>query len=173
MYNNCLKQNNNVKGGRENIPAAQMMPQFFMPPQANGYLPAPPAGGMPPYQAAPRTSLADSIDPAELKRQAEELSRIHPEFQLEKEIENPEFCKYILENKLSVEEAYILIHRSEILGKAKQEALEDFYSKRNRIPENGTGKTAGASVKMNPNDMRDEDIAAIIERVQKGEKISF
>ena len=195
MYNNYLKQNNNMPGGMGIPQMPQQIPQLpqqMARPQMQGAYPmqqtmpqmaSMPMGQLPQMQAMqqmpaqpvqmPTQPQGAEINPAELRRQAEEFSRKYPEFNLEKEIENPQFCKYILENKLTIEEAYMLAHREELMGKAKAEALEDFRAKRDRIPENGTGRTAGAVVKMNPKDMRDEDIAAIIERVRKGEKITF
>ena len=203
MYNNYQKQNQNSRGGFQmpqmqqmaQIPQIPMMPQAYTPmprmqggystpqnipqgmsaiqAQGGSFLPTQLGQTFQPILAPAAQAQGLSIDPATLRQQAEEFSRKNPEFQLEKEIENPQFCKYILENKLTIEEAYTLTHREELMGKAKAAALEDFRAKRDRISENGTGRTAGAAVKMNPKDMDDKDIAAIIERVRRGEKISF
>lgn len=108
----------------------------------------------------------------ELEKQHLEFIKKNPEFDIKAEMENPVFKNYVLGAGLSIEDAYILTHKEEILG-----ALEKKTSKRtamsDRIAENGAGKNSPASVKKNPKDMSDKEIDAIIERVNRGEKISF
>ncbi len=108
----------------------------------------------------------------ELEKQHLEFMKKNPEFDMKAEMENPVFKNYVLGSGLSIEDAYILTHKEEILGAlakktAKRTAMSD------RIAENGAGKNSPASVKKNPKDMSDKEIDAIIERVNRGEKISF
>ncbi len=108
----------------------------------------------------------------EIEKQHLEFLKKNPEFDMRAEMENLDFKNYVLNVGLSVEDAYILTHKEEILGAlanktAKRSAMSD------RIAENGAGKNSPASVKKSPKDMSDKEIDAIIERVSRGEKISF
>lgn len=109
----------------------------------------------------------------ELDNQCREFMRKRPDFNLEAEMQNPEFAKYILTKGLSVEDAFYLIHKDEIIQEEIQTALNRLAARRERIAENGAGKNSPAVVKKNPKDMSDKEIDAIIERVKNGEKISF
>ncbi len=110
---------------------------------------------------------------AELESQSREFQKKNPQFDMKKEFENMDFANYILKNGLSVEDAYFLTHRDEILKGVATQATDRLNARRDRIAENGAGKNSPASVKKNPKDMSDKEIDSIIERVQNGEKISF
>ena len=88
-------------------------------------------------------------------------------------MQNPEFAKYVLAMGLSIEDAFYLVHKDEIIQEEIQAALNRLAARRERISENGAGKNSPAVVKKNPKDMSDKEIDAIIERVRNGEKISF
>lgn len=108
-----------------------------------------------------------------IEAQRRELEKKHPGFDMRAELENPEFSAYIFKNGISVEDAYFLVHRDEIIEAEVKSALTRLAERRDRISENGAGKNSPASVKKNPKDMSDKEIDSIIERVQNGEKISF
>lgn len=109
----------------------------------------------------------------ELENQRRDFMRKRPDFDLETEMQNPEFAKYVLAMGLSIEDAFYLVHKDEIIQEEIQAALNRLAARRERISENGAGKNSPAVVKKNPKDMSDKEIDAIIERVRNGEKISF
>ena len=109
----------------------------------------------------------------ELENQRRDFMRKRPDFDLETEMQNPEFAKYVLAMGLSIEDAFYLVHKDEIIQEEIQTALNRLAARRERISENGAGKNSPAVVKKNPKDMSDKEIDAIIERVRNGEKISF
>ncbi len=109
----------------------------------------------------------------EIDSQRREFEKKNPEFNMKAEMENKDFVNYILKNGLSVEDAYFLTHRDEIIKGAAEQAVNRLNIRRDRIAENGAGKNSPASVRKNPKDMSDKEIDSIIERVRNGEKISF
>lgn len=109
----------------------------------------------------------------EIEAQRIEFMKKEPSFDMKAEMENPDFVNYVWKNGLSIEDAYFLVHRDEIIEKGVNSAMERIAAKRNRISENGAGKNSPASVRKNPKDMSDKEIDSIIERVRNGEKISF
>lgn len=108
---------------------------------------------------------------AQVRAQAEEFSKRFPGFQMEEEMKNPIFREYIWAKGLSVEEAYLLTHKDEILEQLQQ--IVEGQNARPRIPENGTGRLYPAATRPNFAEMSDEELDAIAARVQKGERISF
>ncbi len=110
---------------------------------------------------------------AEIEAQRREFMAKKPDFDMQAELQNPDFAKYLMKNGLSVEDAYFLAHRDEIIETAVKNAFSRFSARQNRITENGAGKNSPAVVKKNPKDMSDKEIDSIIERVNNGEKISF
>lgn len=109
----------------------------------------------------------------EIEAQRREFAQKKPDFNMQAELQNSDFVKYLMRNELSVEDAYFLTHRDEIIDAAVKDALARISARRNRITENGAGKNSPAVVKKNPKDMSDKEIDLIIERVNNGEKISF
>ena len=110
---------------------------------------------------------------AEIEEQRKAFLKKMPDFDMKAELENEDFVNYLWNHGLSVEDAYLLVHREEIIEHAAQESANRMLERRNRITENGAGKPTPASVKPNPKDMSDKEIAEIIEKVRNGEKISF
>lgn len=111
------------------------------------------------------------IDEIESQRIA--FQRQNPDFDMKAEMQNPDFVNYVWGKGLTVEEAYFLVHRRELLNQARSEAMEELMARRERIAENGAAKNRPAIAKKNPKDLSDKEIDAIIERVRKGEKITF
>lgn len=112
---------------------------------------------------------------AEIDHQVKEFSDKNPNFDMGKEMQNPEFCTYIWGNGLSVEDAYYLTHKDNN-GIDNSQKKSNYYSQLNhkRIAENGIGRQGGnGMVKKNPKDLSDEEIDDIVKRVRDGEKISF
>jgi len=98
----------------------------------------------------------------EVRRQAEEFAKKNPNFDMEKEMENRHFCYLVFKGGVSVEDAYYIFHKDEILERQAP-----------RISENGATKNQGISTKLNPEKFSDEDVARILERIQDGEQITF
>ena len=145
-----------------------------------GRVPQEPSQGIRQPQAvtAPGTDELGS-NPAAMQRIAEiesqrlALMRKNPDFDMKAEMQNPAFVNYVWGNNLTVEDAYFLVHREELLEQARTEAMEALLARRARIPENGIAKSRPAIAKKNPKDLSDKEIDAIIERVRNGETISF
>lgn len=109
----------------------------------------------------------------EIEKQRLEFARKNPDFDMKKEMENPDFVKYVWGKGLTVEEAYFLVHREELLEQSRQETVNALSERRQRILENGAGKNRPAIAKKNPRDLSDKEVDEIIERVRRGEKVSF
>ena len=109
----------------------------------------------------------------EIEKQRVEFLRKNPDFDIRSEMENPDFVNYVWKMGLSVEDAYFLAHRDEIIEQAVKNAIGKMSARRNRITENGAGKISPAVVKKNPKDLSDKEVDSIIDRVRNGEKISF
>ena len=109
----------------------------------------------------------------EIEAQREEFMKKRPDFDMKAEMQNPDFTKYVWKMGLTVEEAYYLVHREDLIREGVYEAMNRLAARRERIPENGAGKNSPAVVKKNPKDLTDSEIDSIIERVRNGEKVSF
>lgn len=109
----------------------------------------------------------------EIEKQRLEFSRKNPDFDMKKEMENPDFIKYVWVKGLTVEEAYFLVHREEILEQSNQASEKAMAERKARMIENGAGKNHPAIAKKNPKDLSDKEVDDIIERVRRGEKVSF
>ena len=110
---------------------------------------------------------------AEVEKQRLAFVRKNPDFNMSAEMQNPAFMQYIIGNGLTVEEAYILVHREELLAASRPDTEEKQAPAKERMLENGAGKNRPAIARKNPKDLSDKEIDAIIERVRNGEKITF
>lgn len=114
---------------------------------------------------------------AEIDKQAAEFSKKNPDFNMEKEIMNSDFCTYLWGHGLSVEDSYYLVHRNDDnknTDKDQYKSRLNLDSIKNRVQENGTGRSGGSGmIKKNPKDLTDDEIDDIVRRVKEGEKISF
>ncbi len=133
----------------------------------------------PEMKSEDKAPMAKGVDPRmeqrvdEIEKQRMEFSRKNPDFDMREELKNPQFVEYIWVKGLTVEEAYFLVHREELMEKAREEALAELSQRKERIQENGAGKNHPAIAKKNPKDLSDKEIDDIIERVRRGEKVSF
>lgn len=124
----------------------------------------PPVGGIDP-------KINQKIEEIEAQRRA--FAAKNPGFDMRAELKNPDFVNYVWGKGLSVEDAFFLVHKDEILEQARSEAAEMLLERRNRIRENGAEKNRPAIAKKNPGDLSDKEIDSIIERAKNGEKITF
>ena len=112
--------------------------------------------------------------------QAEETKAIYPSFNLEAEMNNPQFVN-LLRSNIDVRTAYEVIHKDEIMRGAMHftaQAVESKLSKKiasngARPSENGMSSQSAAVVKSDVSQLSKADRAEIIRRVQRGEKIRF
>ncbi len=100
----------------------------------------------------------------EIKKQADEYQKKNPSFNMAEEMQNRNFCYLVFKLGVSVEDAYFLVHKEEILKERENG---------NRITENGAFKNQGIQTKLNPEKFSDEDVAKILDRIQDGESITF
>lgn len=110
---------------------------------------------------------------ADIEAQRLAFIRKNPDFDMKQEMENPNFINYVWGNNLSVEDAYFLVHREELLEQARQAGANALLARKARVPENGTTKSRPAIAKKNPKDLSDKEVDAIIQRAKNGETITF
>ncbi len=128
---------------------------------------------------AKETAKAEKTNPYveqridEIEKQRLAFIRKNPDFDMKAEMQNPDFLNYVWGKGLTVEEAYFLVHKEELLEKVRLDAEAEQSQRRERILENGAGKNRPAIAKKNPKDLSDKEVDDIIERVRKGEKITF
>lgn len=111
---------------------------------------------------------------------AEELKQIYPEFDLDVEMNNPDFVDLIAAN-IPVRTAFEVIHKDEIMEGAmrytaniiQQKTVNDIRARGTRPKENGMSATASATYKRSVADLSDADIDEVASRVLRGERISF
>ena len=116
-------------------------------------------------------AIESKIQEIEAQRRAFMLK--NPDFDMRAEMQNPDFINYVWGMGLTVEDAYFLVHKEELLEQARMEAAEMLLERRNRIRENGADKNRPAIAKKNPKDLSDKEIDSSIERAKNGEKITF
>lgn len=113
-------------------------------------------------------------------RQAQELKKIYPNFDFEKETQNAEFRALITRN-IPVQTAYEVIHKDEIIGGAMQYTAQQVAQKMSnsirqrakRPDENGMASGNGITTKTDVHSLTREDRKEIARRVARGERISF
>ena len=139
--------------------------------------------------AAKGREIQQAIRDEEIKREtyarwdqeAAQLQQAFPSFDLASEIDNtPGFGAY-LDNGLSVEDAFFLAHKADILAgssaqtaqQAQAQTIENFKSRQARPVENGLGSNPAIVRKADPSKFSREDVLEVARRARKGEKISF
>ena len=112
--------------------------------------------------------------------QEEQTKKVYPNFDMAAELQNEQF-RNLIENNVSVQAAYEVIHRDEIIPAAMQfaaQAVEQNISKKiaangARPSENGMGGVASAVVKSDVSKLTKFDIDEVARRGARGERISF
>lgn len=112
--------------------------------------------------------------------EAEALKESYPNFDLETESENPDFTDLLIAG-VPVQKAYEVVHLNDIMTGTAQ-MVADAVSKNTinnvrargvRPAENGITEQPGVVRKSNVNDLTDKDLDDIIQRVNRGEKITW
>ena len=114
-------------------------------------------------------------------QEAEAIKAVYPDFNLENELENPQFRALITtknpQYQISMREAYRLIHHEELVKAAEAVAAEKLSKSVNaraaRPSENGLGNQSGIVVKNDVSKLTKKDRADIAKRVARGEVIEF
>ena len=123
----------------------------------------------------------------EIVTQSEGVKQVYPNFDLDSEMENPQFGKLLATFQSSgfpnaVQTAYEAVHRDEIFSGAMRYAVQQTQNKisnsiqsgMNRPTENGLGQTSTASVgNVDPSKLTKAQIDEIRKRAERGERVTF
>lgn len=115
-----------------------------------------------------------------LLRQAGELRRSYPGFDLRQELSDPRFVS-LLRNRVDMRTAYEVLHSEEILPAAMEYAARaveqgisaSLQSALRRPVENGMGSSSAASLRQDAAVMSRGDYREVCRRVERGERVSF
>lgn len=114
------------------------------------------------------------------QKQAEEVRKIYPSFDLAKETQNEDFVA-LIKNNVDVRTAFEVIHKDEIIPAAMQYTAKAVESKlankiaanASRPVENGTGGGAASATKKDVRNMTNAELDEYIRRAERGERITF
>ena len=117
---------------------------------------------------------------AQWMQQAEAAKAVYPSFDLEAEMQNPQF-RNLLRSNIDVKTAFEVIHKDDIIPAAMQytaKAVEQKITNKiiangARPTENGNSSQGAAQTKSDVSLLTKADRAEIARRVARGEKISF
>lgn len=113
-------------------------------------------------------------------READELSQIYPDFDLNAEVQNPQFIA-MLRTGLPMEHAYKVIHMDEIIQQnafsaaadREKKVVDNIRAKGRRPAENGTSNQSAFTIKDDVSKLSKSDREEIVRRVARGENIRF
>lgn len=116
----------------------------------------------------------------EWQQQGEQCKMLYPNFDLEAELQNEDFCR-LLRNRVNVQTAYEVIHKDEIIPAAMQVAAQQAAEKVTaavranaaRPAENGSKGSAASVGKIDVANMTNEQMDDIRKRVLRGERITL
>lgn len=112
--------------------------------------------------------------------EAEALKKTYGKFDLEAEMQNPDFLR-LLQSGVSMEGAFKAVHMDELMRGGMEYAVRETAKQAaakvaangNRPRENGSSGNAAAIYKSDVNSLTDSDLDEVIRRVKNGERISF
>lgn len=112
--------------------------------------------------------------------ESEQLKSIYPNFDLQSELDNPEFVN-LLRGNVGVRTAYEVIHKDEVMPAYMAQVAKDTEKKitnkimagAKRPAENGTNAQSSAIVKSDVSQLTKADREEIARRVARGERIVF
>jgi hypothetical protein len=113
-------------------------------------------------------------------QQASELTEVFPQFNIQYELQNPDFVA-ALDRGYSVRDAFMSVHMNEILNgsvnmaaqQTRQSMVENMQRKAARPAENGMRQAAAVVRKSDPSKLTDDDIDKIFNEVETGKQIRF
>jgi hypothetical protein len=115
-------------------------------------------------------------------QQAQETKKIYGDnFDLKRELANPEFMKYLQRDGKSVTEAFELTHYREIIAsqikaverRADENAAKAVAANKNRIRENANMHRSSEPSRIDPANMTEEDYRRIDDMIARGEKVTL
>jgi len=126
-----------------------------------------------------RRQQADRIY-SQWMQEAEQLKQIYPHFDLQAEMQNPDFVK-LLRAGVPLKAAYQSVHMDEILGgamyyaaqKTQEQVINDIKARGSRPVENGISQQTGVVVKSDVTQLSPADRQEIARRAKRGEVIKF
>lgn len=113
--------------------------------------------------------------------EADELRESFPNFDLEQEMSyNPKFTD-LIENGISVVDAFVATHTQDILKglaeestrSAKQDVVNQIQQRQSRPAENGLKHQPAVARKVNPSEFTNDDMDKILKEVESGKTFSF
>ena len=124
--------------------------------------------------------LGTAAEYGKFTREAEDMKKIYPSFDLEKECRDPRFTKLAAAG-LGIRGAYEAVHHNELLAGAMQYAADRVFeaarsgvgSASLRPEENGTAGEAAHPARRGAASLSEKEIMNILKRVERGERISF
>lgn len=135
---------------------------------------------------AARQRTAEEAEWQGIVEQANVAKEIYPEFDLDMEMQNPQFGRLLATMQRSgfpnaVQTAYEAVHRDELMGSAMRYAAQQTQKKLSnsiqsgmaRPSENGTIAKAAANSSIDPTKLTKADIENIKMRAARGERITF
>jgi len=117
-----------------------------------------------------------------LVQQAEEMKKIYPDFDLQKEMQNETFRRLVAPNSgLKVADAFYAVHHTELepqvmaygIRTAKQQMSQTLAANQSRPVEGAIKGGAPADVAIDPRQLNRQERQKLIERARRGEKIIF
>ncbi len=134
-----------------------------------------------------QTRTAEQQEWDALMEQGESLKEMYPTFDMDTEMQNPQFGRLLATMQRSgfpnpVQTAYEAVHREEIMGGAMRYAVQQTQQKisnsiqsgMNRPQENGTGSgAAGTQTGLDPSKLTKAQIEEFKMRAARGERITF
>lgn len=135
---------------------------------------------------AENTRTAEQREWDALLMQGEELKNTYPDFDMETEMQNPQFGRLLATMQKSgfpnaLQTAYEAVHRDDIMGGAMRYAVSQTESKisksiqsgMRRPAENGTNQQAAARTTTDPSKLTKSQIDDLKRRAERGERITF
>lgn len=112
--------------------------------------------------------------------QADKVKSIYPAFNLEAEMQNPQFVN-LLRSNVDVRTAFEVLHHDEIMPAAmqytaktvEQNLANKFRANAQRPSENGTRSQSSVTTKSDVTQLSNDDISEVIRRINRGDRISF
>ena len=110
------------------------------------------------------------------RAQAEETKKKYPDFDFERELSNPEFCR-LLRAGVSVKSAYEVLNIESILDSnsknAEKKIVDSIRYKKNRPVENGSEPNGGILLSNHIGKLTKKQRAELAKRAASGERIEF
>ena len=114
------------------------------------------------------------------QEQAQQTKSVYPSFDMDAEMQNPQFVA-LLRSNVDVRTAFEVLHKDEIIPAAMQYTAQQTKSKiaksiasgSNRPAENGISSQSAARVKSDVTQLSKADREEIYRRAARGEKITF